>query len=361
MTSPKPPMPSRSYRMSRRAFLLGSTTCAAALVCSRRASAAGRIIVRTIGGSTDDAVRVAIWDPFTKETGIQVEAVPMTGAKFLAMAESKNIEVDVAHAGPGFQLTLSRKGALEKINYKAFKYTNPDDVAGRREDMIPVISYAYALGYSTEAFATGRHPRSWADFWDTKTFPGHRAIHDISLGQVPLEFALLADGVPLNRLYPIDVERAFKVLDRIKPAIKTFWKTGAAAEQLFSSKEIVLGTVGDGRMQRLIDKGAPLGLERNQQQRDYDFYSILKDAPNRDNAERYIDFALQPARVAEFSTLSLWGPTNKQAFKHIKADVARKLATHPEYDRTSFDSDFVWWADNRDRVSQRWQQWVLQR
>ena len=39
-----------------------------------------------------------------------------------------------------------------------------------------------------------------------------RSSARIASGAVDLEFALLADGVPKDKLYPIDVNRAFKAL-----------------------------------------------------------------------------------------------------------------------------------------------------
>src|SRR5213594_3370860 len=101
------------------------------------------------------------------------------------MFESGNIELDVVDAGELGVLSLSQKGALEKINYKSWKLTNPDDFdpAIRRDDMLA----------------------------------------DISSGAVDLEFALLADGVPRDKIYPINVDRAFKSLDRVRPGIRKFW------------------------------------------------------------------------------------------------------------------------------------------
>src|SRR5678815_1824073 len=50
-----------------------------------------------------------------------------------------------------------------------------------------------------------------------------------------LEFALLADGVAPDRLYPIAVDRAYRKLDQIKQHVAAWWKTGAQwAQRLFA-------------------------------------------------------------------------------------------------------------------------------
>ncbi len=58
-------------------------------------------------------------------------------------------------------------------------------------------------------------------------FPGPRTLADQKAGGAELEFALLADGVPKDKLYPIDVQRALKSLDRIKKNVVKWWDTGA--------------------------------------------------------------------------------------------------------------------------------------
>ena len=54
--------------------------------------------------------------------------------------------------------------------------------------------------------------------FDTKKFPGKRTFYKWSAPGV-IEIALLADGVPADKLYPLDLDRAFKKLDTIKSDI----------------------------------------------------------------------------------------------------------------------------------------------
>jgi spermidine/putrescine-binding protein len=105
------------------------------------------------------------------------------------------------------------------------------------------------LGYSKEAFPDGKQPKSWVEFWDVAKFPGARMLEDMAAGTPNLEFALIADGVPMDKVYPIDIDRAFKLLSRIKPHIKKFWDTGALSAQMLADKEIVLGSIWNGRLQ----------------------------------------------------------------------------------------------------------------
>src|SRR6266850_303089 len=173
-------------RLTRRAWLSGAAAVAATaigpFVWTRRAGAAGKVVIRTIGGAYEEANVKAIFEPFTKATGIEIVKAPATLGKLLAMFESGNIELDVIDAGELGVLSLSQKGALEKINYKGWKLTNPDDMdpAVRRDDMMGDIYFSSVLGYNSQAFPTGKQPRNWAEFWDNKKFAGPRMLADIA-------------------------------------------------------------------------------------------------------------------------------------------------------------------------------------
>src|SRR3989441_2140573 len=146
----------RRTGVSRRHFLAGTAAALAGasmpVVWPRRASAAGKVVLRTIGGAYEEAVVKAIVEPFTKATGIEVVKVPATLGKLLAMFESGNIELDVVDAGELGMLSLSQKSALEKVNYKSWKLSNPDDLDHRRDDMVANIYFSTVLAYNTQVF-----------------------------------------------------------------------------------------------------------------------------------------------------------------------------------------------------------------
>jgi len=356
-----------STGVSRRHVLTGTAAALAIagtpIIWPRRASAAGKIVLRTIGGAYEEAVVKAIIEPFTKATGIEVVKVPATLGKLLAMFESGNIELDVVDAGELGMIALSQKGALEKINYKGWKLSNPDDIDPfvRRDDMVGDIYFSSVLGYNTQSFPTGKQPRSWAEFWDLKKFAGPRMLADLASGNIDLEFALLADGVAKDKLYPLDIERGFKSLDRVRPAIRKFWDTGALSAQMLADKEVVLGSIWNGRLQAVADKGAPLAIEWNEASLQSQYWGVLKGAKNTESAHRFIDFACQPELQANLARLIPYGPTNRQAFKSIPADVAARLPSSPEHKAKAFLQNGKWWADNRAKVSERWSQWLLQK
>jgi putative spermidine/putrescine transport system substrate-binding protein len=359
-------MHERTRGISRRTVLAGLAGGAATALGSPAVLAqasAGQVVVRGLGGAYQAAMEKAIFGPFTEATAIKVVTQPATAAQVRAMVEAKRVQIDVVDLGSTGQLALQKVGALEPLDYGTFKLTNPDDIQQdvRLSHMVGNLYFSTVMVYNTEVFSADNHPHSWAEFWDVKRFPGARTLADQTSGAAEFEFALLADGVAMDKLYPIDLDRAFTALDRIKGNVVKWWDTGAVSAQLLERKEAVLGGLWNGRAQDLIDKGAPLAIEWNEAKRQLQALSIVKDAPNLANARRFIDFALQPKVQAELTQYIAYGPTNKKAFAFVRPEDAQKLPSEPKHFAQSFDQNQDWWGDNLTEVGRRWQAWVLKR
>jgi putative spermidine/putrescine transport system substrate-binding protein len=89
------------------------------------------------------------------------------------------------------------------------------------------------------------------------------------------------------------------------------------------------------------------------------FWGILKGAPNADNAQKFVDFALQPRVQAELAKYIPYGPTNKKAFGFISKADAAKLPSSPEHYKISFDQSAQWWVDHLSEVTLAWQKWLI--
>jgi putative spermidine/putrescine transport system substrate-binding protein len=350
------------FILTRRELLVGGAAALAApYVWSGPARAAGQVVVRNPGGAYSDAQKQYIYDPFTKETGIEVVIVASTLTKMLAMAKSGNTELDVADAGFDGLTTLDRTEALAPIDYASWKYTDAKDIP--EEYVTPTTAglclYATVLGYNTETFPEGKQPKGWAEFWDAAKFPGARMLADMASGSPNLEFALIADGVPMDKVFPIDIDRAFKSLSRIKPYIKKFWDTGALSAQMLADKDAVLGSIWNGRLQAIADKGAPVAIEWNQHMLALQGYGIFKDAKNMKEAQLLIDYAMQPKAQLGLPKELAYGPTNRKTFDMLPPERVAMLPGSPEQLKRSFLQDAQWWDQNRAKVNSIWSKWIL--
>jgi putative spermidine/putrescine transport system substrate-binding protein len=327
-----------------------------------RAQSRPRVIVRSLGGAYDAAMKTALHKPFTDATGIEVVLQTASAGQVRAMVQSGRGGIDVIDIGLPSMVAFEADGILEPLAYDSMTYTNPHDIydAVRKPNYVGTLYFATVMVYNTQAYSKDKHPRSWAEFWDLQAWPGARTIASQSAGSVPLEFAMLAAGKPMDHIYPIDLDQAFGSLSKVKPGVVKWWDTGAISAQLLERKEAVLGAIWNGRAQDLIDKGAPLAIEWNQARREVQGMGVIKGAANAANAQKFIDFALQPKVQAELTRYIAYGPTNKAALALVKPDDAIKLPSVPEHYQQSFDMDYPWWQANLAAVGKRWQSWVLQ-
>ncbi|MFI6439892.1 extracellular solute-binding protein [Streptomyces sp. NPDC050759] len=321
-------------------------------------SAKKRLVVSNSGGTYNDALTKAIYEPFAKETGITVTTVNYQSAQIIAQVKQGRPQVDLMdNTLLNFQ-KMAGLECLEPVDHDRLKSVKD---AGIAEHYLPEYAvgknvWASVMAYRTDSLK--RAPKSWADFWNTHSFSGPRSLQSAEADLPELEFALLADGVPLDKLYPLDVDRAFASMSRIRGDVKKFWNTGALPAVLLGRKEVVATSLWGGRADELIKQGQPVAYQWNGARRMTNGWGIPKGAGNTDAAYRLIDFSLRPEVQAAFSKLFPHGPVVPGATKLLSADVLATLPTSPTNLKTGFDADVAWWDKNRDAVSKRWQEWA---
>ena len=343
--------------ITRRTALLLSAAAVGASMFSRPARADETLVVVGQGGSYQDGQRQAYFTPFAKATGIRVlDQSPADVGKFQAMVESGNVEWDVVDVGQDFVLRGSKLGLLEPVDYKAIGIDQGDFPAALVTDhSVPSIVWSTTINYNTDLVASAKSPRSWADFWDVKKFPGDRTLPKLPVNL--FEIALLADGVEPAKLYPLDVDRAFRSLDRIKPAVHVWWETAAKAEELLADGEVAYSAAGNARVQKARRDGAAVALNWEQAIQTSQSWVIPRGAKNKAAALKFLAFASSPERQAALTKFIDYGPSNKRAFQFI-AD-GTELPTSPALQQRQVQTDPQWWAENYETVNDRFNHWLL--
>jgi putative spermidine/putrescine transport system substrate-binding protein len=352
-------------RPTRRVTLraLAGATMAAPYLWSRGAMAAQQLVVRTPGGAFDDVKRATVYEPFQKATGIEIVPIAATASKLQAMFKSGNMEIDLVDSGDDVLLQLDMTGALMPLDYKGFKFTNPEDIDAplRRRTQVASFLYAMVMGCHTSVYPKEKAPKSWTEFCDLKAFPGPRTMSDMATGAPDLEFALIADGVPMDKLYPLDIDRAFKSLQRVRPAVTKFWDTGALSAQMLSDKEVVLAALWSTRLGVAITNGAPLIAQWNQNMILAQAYGIPVGSHNVEGALKFIDFSLSPEVQGAWMKAYKAIPVNQKAYGATSPDLMDPDANVPWTKSKGFLRDIEWWAQNRSKVNDVWSNWILQK
>ena len=347
--------------VDRRSVLQGGAFAAAGLVApailSRHARAEDNVLyVNTWGGSWTAAEDAAFYKPFTEATGIRIRPVaPVSYAKLKAQVQSGNYEWDISTLNSAELRQAEQENLVDKIDAAALA---PADLPANtiyRNEGIGTVALGTCLAYRKDKFPNGG-PQSWADFWDVKKFPGTRSLYTRSF--TILAFALVADGVPVDKVYPLDLDRAFKKLDEIKPHIKVWWTEGSQSQQLIRDGEVDMISIWNARAQELIDKGAPIELVWNGAENYETYFYVAKGTPRAKIAWQFATFSAQPKRIADFCTRLAYGPLNPKAFDYIAEDTARKMPTWPPHKQVSFVPDPDWLAPRLGEMKERWTQWL---
>ena len=332
----------------------------------------GQVVVSTYGGSFIAAQRKAYFEPFERETGIHVVT---TGepeiAKVKAMVLSKNTEWDVAEFTMAGMYVMQQQNLLARIDYSGFPKSE-------LSDMIPEVVTPYGIGtlvfgdviaYNTKMYSAATAPTTWAQFWDFQRFPGKRSILAMDYDPAPLEVALLADGVSPKDLYPLDIDRAFRSLERIRPQILKWGGTGGVdAISLLATGEVVLSMASTGNVNNMIAQGGPIGATINEGLLYTDVWVIPQGAKNYQNALRFLQFASAARNQAVMAAIYPNGPANRGAYRYLSPEVAAKLPTSPQNLPKMILVNAKWWAQtdasgktNAERVADVWHRWILRR
>jgi putative spermidine/putrescine transport system substrate-binding protein len=342
-------------RVTRRAAL---STALAMPFIRPAAAQSKRLVVRDTGVGT--AFTDAFAAPFKAATGIEVVPVvaqhePTGMIEQMVDAGSYTWDAAIVSRAAADQLTLDGKGYLDPLNL--------EDDAGFQAlpEMFRAPHYAgndvvaTILAYRTDRVKTP--PKSWADFWNVAAFPGERALRKFPFDTI--EQALMADGVPPAKLFPLDFDRAFRSLDRIRPHISVWWTSGAQCSQMLQSGQVDYCPTWNGRAQVAIDAGAPVAIMWDQALWQSEGWVILKGTPNADLARQFVAFALRPDRQAAFAAATGFGPTRPEAIALLPPGKARIMPTYPANMASATVVDVRFWAKNKDAASDRFNQWVL--
>ncbi len=59
-----------------------------------------------------------------------------------------------------------------------------------------------------------------------------------------------------------------------------------------------------------------------------------------------------------FARLLYYAPLNPKAFDLLEPEIAKRLSTYPENEKTAHTVNFEWWADNLPAMQRRFQHWL---
>ena len=308
------------------------------------------------GGITQEVQSETQLKPFAEETGIKItETEPAEFAKLKVMVESGNVSWDVIDGNP--YMTIPNCGTLfEPLDYDVIDTSNiPKEMISKCS--APMYLSAQMLFYNGAKFTGTNTPKSWADFFDTKKFPGKRGIGN-SANSGALEAALLADGVAPADLYPLDYKRALEKLDTIKDSL-VYWSTGAEQQQQMESGQVDLMMGWPGRAYGAEENGASFEPMWDATLSVYDVFAVPKGAPNKANAMKWINYALGAEPQKNFADKVPYAAVRTDVKPSADKQIDKYAPTLAKQDKYKFVAqDQKWWGDNLDEMVKVWTAWT---
>ena len=314
---------------------------------------ADTVTITTAGGDYGTAIKEAMWAPAATELGLTVqEDTQSDGFAALKMqVTSGAVSTDVIHLGTSEGAQAAAQGLLEPLDFSVID-ANAVPAGAKSDFCYPFDSYGTVMAWNTNTFAANP-PKSWADFWDVKAFPGKRALR--ANAQDLIEIALLSDGVAPADVYttlstPEGMDRALKRLEQLKPDVAVWWDSGAQSAQVLKDGDADLVITWNGRAESVVADGGAADYSFAGSVIGTDCFAVPKGAPNAANAMKLIAAMTTPAREAKLTDFIAYGPINPAAYEGglIPEDRLKKLATAPANAGTSVFSDANWWMKNGD-------------
>lgn len=317
-------------------------------------SGSGKLVFVSFGGAYQEAQSVAMVKPYAKTSGVKVtEDGPTDTAKIQLQVKTKNVKWDVIDAEPYFPLQECGKSAM-KLDYDVID-TSKMDPALVSDCAVANMSYSYIFMYNTKLFGDNP-PQSWTDFFDTKKYPGKRAIRDSAAGGA-LEAALLGDGVTPADLFPLDLDRAFRKLDSVRKDL-VIADGATAIQQQMESGEVAMAIIPNGRGYDAVKNGAPFAAQWNQNLLGYDVFMVPTGAPNAKEAMKFINYAIGAEAQGKLTENISYGPINKDAKPDVDAELTSFLPSDPANAKVAVIVDQNWWAKNLDSTTAAWAKWA---
>jgi len=359
--------------MKLKTLLTGSA--AAALIAG--AASAGTLTVTSWGGAYTKSQVEAYQKPWMAKTGNKILSEDYNGglAEVKSQVEAGDVTWDIVDVEMSDAVRGCDEGLLETIDPSILPAA-PDGTPAAKDFVPGAISdcgvanivWSTIYAYDTTKFKGDNAPKTMADFFNVKKFPGKRGLRKGP--KANLEMALAADGVAAADIYkvlgtPEGVDRAFKKLDQIKNDV-VWWEAGAQPPQLLADGEVAMTTAYNGRIFNAVAaEKKPFKIVWDAQIFDFDVWVIPKGAPHKDLAMNFLAFSTGTKPLADQASWISYGPARKSSAPLVGSfhnnpdlNMGPQMPTAPANFKTAIQNSFTFWADHQDELNDRFNAWL---
>ena len=308
--------------------------------------------------------------PYESESQSKVNVAHYNGgiSEIRDQVESANVIWDVVDLTQADSLRACEEGLLEDLS--GIDLPNGVDGTPFREDFVEgalndcgvgVIVWGTAFAYNNSQFSDNP-PKTIADFFDTETFPGPRAIRNDPT--VIMEWALMADGVARDEVYPMletedGVQRALEKMDAIKSGMQ-IWESGSQPVRLLNAGEVAMSSIwATTGASASKEEGADFTVNMDGRVIELDLFGIPKGSQNKDAAIDFIRYASSSNALADMVGYLPNGPTRNSSLALLSEETLAQIPNGPAYENNlHILSDAKWWAANHARLEEAFRSWL---
>jgi putative spermidine/putrescine transport system substrate-binding protein len=313
---------------------------------------AKELVLVNWGGDAIKGMKAAWVDAYLKKYPDRKVAIDGTGpatGRIKLMVESKKVTWDVMDRNLHTALELGPQGMLEPIDYSVVDKSKvrPEHAV---EWGIGNYIYAMVLTYNTKKWG-GMLPENWKDVWDFQKFPGKRAFRREP--DATLEAALMAAGVPKDKIYPIDMKLALDMHKKMKEHA-IYYDVIADGQNAYRNGEAHLGVLLNTRAwplkqdtKGLVDWTWNEGISWGA------CWMIPKGASGGRAISDFINVTLEPEGQAQLLKTNGYGPSNPEAAKLLDAEWNKVNPGAPENYAKMLPGGIAWYAKNATDARQQ--------
>jgi len=345
-------------------LMMATATALAGLWGAAAPAQAQQLVVATFGGKSPEHMREHIFDAFAADTGIKVEQVIVPGkmlAGMQAQQETGNVQWDLTTSISASDFaTMSARGYLadlpadvRTILEKDYAVVRPNGFANKRGALLIVCNKK----------AVDACPTTAAEFLDVDKFPGTRFMPSFQFLEA-LAFGAYASGVPADKVFPLDLDRAIAALEKLRPTIAQFYDNSTTARQLLSSGEVQMGLLWNGIPPQILGEGnvnVDLAVSWDGAVTYNQYTVVYKNSPNQDSAWTFLKWLdAHPDNLAAFANADGTDTANKAAFA-LQSPEIQAWSPESDHGATTVEVDTEWYmgaGEIKDRIDAFWKSYI---
>ena len=278
---------------------------------------------------------LSVNDLFEKETGIKVEykTYDNNESMYAVLKNSPGV-YDVVIPSDYMIARLIQEGMLEKIDFSNvpnFQYIM-DDFKGLEYDPTNEYSVPYTWGtlgllYNTKVVK--ETPASWSVLWDEQ-YKGKIIMYDNSRDDMAIP--LLLNGKSLNTTDEADLRAAKDKLLEQKPLLMGYFSDQIFGIMESGSAVLAIAYAGDAITMMEENEDLAFTVPQEGTNRFVDAMCIVKDAPDKEAAEKYIDFLCRQDIAEMNREFTAYSTPQSQVKDALPDEVKNNKVAYPDND-----------------------------